>query len=381
MSLMLDEHRLYLSDLYRTSAFRRAINAVVKPGDIVLDLACGTGVLGLLAMEAGAAKVYQVDQTPMIQIARDVAAANGYGQSTFGIHENSGRVKLPEKADVVIADQLGYFGIGAGMPEIFNDVRRRLLKPGARAIPRRLELFLAPVNFPEMWRIAGFWKHRHAGLTMSPARSIAFNFAYPSEKRPRRMLGEPAHLVTFDLTDLTPEHFTAKAEIRVSAAGIMHGLSGWFIAELTPGVIITNSPFSKKRIKRSAVFFPIEKPVVLKKGEFLNITITAITTQNLVSWKVLVLDTKSREKARFVHSTLKSTVLMPRELAKTRPDFVPRLSEWGLARRSAVNLANGTRTLSEIEREMIRIHPDLFPSLAKASEFVAKIILPDADGG
>ena len=75
MSLMLDEHRLYLSDRIRTSLFRRAIKAVVKPGDVVLDLSCGTGVLGMLAMKAGAARLYQIDVTSMIQIARDVARA------------------------------------------------------------------------------------------------------------------------------------------------------------------------------------------------------------------------------------------------------------------------------------------------------------------
>ena len=272
---MLDEHRLYLSDLTRTSLFRRAISAVVKPGDVVLDLACGTGVLGLLAMKAGAARVYQIDQSPMIQVARDVASANGYGQSAIGIHERSGRARLPEKADVVVADQLGHFGIGAGMPEIFNDARLRLLKPGARVIPRRIELFLAPANFPEMWRIAGFWDKSHAGLKMWPARSIAFNTVYPSEKSPRRMLARPAQMFTFDLTDLAPEHFSAKAAIEVSAAGVMHGLSGWFVAELAPGVIMTNSPFSKGRIQRSAAFFPVEKPLALSKGDRLNITMAA----------------------------------------------------------------------------------------------------------
>src|SRR5437667_351055 len=76
MSLMLDEHRQYLSDRIRTSLFRRAIGAVIEPGDVVLDLACGTGVLGLLAMKAGAARLYQVDVTPMIQVARDLARAD-----------------------------------------------------------------------------------------------------------------------------------------------------------------------------------------------------------------------------------------------------------------------------------------------------------------
>jgi SAM-dependent methyltransferase len=376
--MLLAEHRLYLSDLTRTSLFRRAINAVVKPGDVVLDLACGTGVLGLLAMKAGAARVYQVDLSPMIQVARDVAIANGYGQTAFGIHERSSRAKLPEKADVVVADQLSHFGIGAGMPEIFNDARRRLLKPGARAIPRRLELYLVPVNFPQMWRIAGFWDKRHAGLTMSPVHSVAFNTDYPSERSPRRMLGRPAQMFAFDLTDLAPERFTAKATIEVSAAGVMHGLSGWFVAELAPGVIMTNSPFGKDRIKRAAAFFPVENPLTLSKGDRLDIAMTVITTQSLLTWKVVVSNTKGREKARFVHSTLKGMLLMRDELAKTRPDFVPRLSDWGEATRSVVNLADGTRTLVEIERELFRTHPDLFPSLAQASEFVTRVLLPDA---
>ena len=378
MSLILGEHRQYLSDLTRTRLFRRAINAVVKPGDVVLDLACGTGVLGMLAMKAGAARVYQVDESPMIQVARDVASANGYGQSAIGIHERSSRAELPEKADVVVADQLSYFGIGAGMPEVFNDARRRLLKPGARTIPRRVELFVVPVNFPEMWRVAGFWDKRRAGLKMSPLRSIAFNTVYPSEKSPRRMLGKPAQMFSFDLTDLAAEHFSAEAEVEVSAAGVMHGLSGWFAAELAPGVTMTNSPFSKGRIQRPAAFFPVEKSLALSKGDRLEITMAAITTQNLVNWTLEVFNTHGREKARYVQSTLKGMLLIGEELAKTRPDFVPRLSDWGVARRSLINLADGTRTVAEIEREMFRIHSDLFPSLAQASEYVTKVLIPDA---
>jgi len=371
----LDDHRLYLSDLTRTSLFRRAINAVVKPGDVVLDLACGTGVLGLLAMKAGAARVYQVDQSPMIQIARDLACANGYGQNTFAIHERSSRANLPEKIDLIIADQLSAFGIGAGMPNLFNDARRRLLKPGARAIPRRIELFVVPVNFPEMWRVASFWDQPRAGLKMSAARKAAFNNHYTSEKRPRRMLSRPAQIFAFDLTGIAPERFSAKAAIEVSMPGVMHGFSGWFAAELAPRVIVTNSPFSKSRIQRSAAFFPVEKPLPLNKGDRMDITISSITAQNLLGWKVVVFDTKGREKARYVHSTLNGMSFSPDQLAKTRPDFVPRLSEWGLARRSIVNLADGTRTLAEIEKELFRAHSALFPSFAEASAYVTRVLL------
>jgi SAM-dependent methyltransferase len=378
MSLMLDEHRLYLSDPIRTALFRRAANAVVKRGDVVLDLCCGTGVLGMLAMKAGAARVYQVDVTSMIQIAREVARANGYGESAIGIRELSTRVRLPEKADVVIADQLSHFGIGAGTPEIFNDVRRRLLKPGGRAIPRRVEIFVAPVNFPEMWRVANFWNTNPAGLKMWPAHRIALNTGYPSEKRPLRMFSKPALMFTFDLTDLTPEHFHADAEIEVTAAGVMHGLSGWFAAELGPGIVMTNSPFSKGRIGRRAAFLPVEKPFALRKGDRLKIAMSMIPAQTMLTWKVTVLNSRGIEKGRCVHSTLKGMLLVPEDLAKTRPDFVPRLSDWGEARRSVVNLVDGKRSVAEIEKELLKFHSELFPSLSDASAYVAEVLGPYA---
>src|SRR5437667_136524 len=114
MSLMLDEHRQYLSDRIRTSLFRRAIGAVIEP------------------------------------------------------------------VDVVVADQISHFGIGGGMPEIYNDARRRLLKRGGRTIPRRVELFAAPVNFPAMWQVVSFWDKKPAGLNMDPAHVTAFNTGYPT---------------------------------------------------------------------------------------------------------------------------------------------------------------------------------------------------------
>ena len=376
MSLMLDSHREYLSDHTRTSLFRRAINAVVKPGDVVLDLGCGTGVLGMLAMKAGAARVYQIDVTSMIQIARDVARANGCESTAIGIRETSGRVTLPELVDVVVADQISHFGIGGGMPEIFNDARRRFLKPGGRTIPRSIQLFAAPVNFPEMWRVVSFWDKKPAGLNMSPAHVTAFNTGYPTEHVPRRMLGKPARMFTFDLTEQTPERPRGEAEIEVSAAGEMHGLSGWFNAELAPGVTMTNSPFNERRINRRAAFLPIEKPLMLRKGDRVKITMGIIAAQTMLSWAVTVSNSKGDEKARFVHSTLKGMLLVPEDLAKTRPDFVPQLSLWGEARRSVVKLIDGKRTVAEIEKELLRLHPDLFPSLAKASEYTTEVLIP-----
>ena len=53
-------HKNMLNDLVRVEQYTKAINYTCK-GKVVLDIGCGTGVLSVLAIEAGAIKVYAID--------------------------------------------------------------------------------------------------------------------------------------------------------------------------------------------------------------------------------------------------------------------------------------------------------------------------------
>ena len=46
-------HRWMLRDDVRNEAYRAAINKVVKPGDTVIDMGAGSGILSLFAAQAG----------------------------------------------------------------------------------------------------------------------------------------------------------------------------------------------------------------------------------------------------------------------------------------------------------------------------------------
>ena len=67
---MLDEHLGYVADRIRLERFEAAVAAAVRPGDRVADLGCGSGVLGLLCLQAGAGRVIGIDSTAMLEVAR-----------------------------------------------------------------------------------------------------------------------------------------------------------------------------------------------------------------------------------------------------------------------------------------------------------------------
>jgi hypothetical protein len=58
-----------------------------------------------------------------------IAAANGLADRIAIINGHSQQVSLPERADVVLCDQIGHFGFEAGLLQFFEDARRRFLKP------------------------------------------------------------------------------------------------------------------------------------------------------------------------------------------------------------------------------------------------------------
>jgi predicted RNA methylase len=79
MSRTLREHYNFLSDHVRLEQFEVAISQVVQPGQTVLDLGCGSGVLGLMALRAGAGKVRFVEEDPVIEVAREAVSESGCG--------------------------------------------------------------------------------------------------------------------------------------------------------------------------------------------------------------------------------------------------------------------------------------------------------------
>ena len=320
MSLILDEHRELLDDPPRLRAYEAALKEIIQPEHVVLDLGAGTGILGMLACRAGARRVYSVDDGGIIQTARAFCRANDLADRMVLIKASSTRVELPERVDVILADQIGRFGFEAGIIQFYNDARARLMKPGGTTIPRRIELVVAPVQAPEMRQRIDFWKAPLVGFDLTAALPTALNTGYPVKLRADHLLGPPATIGALDFIATAPESFKGDAALVADHDGMLDGIGGWFVAQLSEHVCMTNSPLSAQSIGRRNVFFPIAEPLDVRAGDGIHVAMHIVAPELLVRWHVEVRGSDGQPRSKSTHSTWRGMLLCSEDLQRMRPD-------------------------------------------------------------
>lgn len=373
MLLALEEHRQYLADAPRLAAFARAIAAVVRRGDIVLDLASGSGILGFLALQGGAARVYAVDNSPAIDLGRQLARANGLDDRITFIREFSTRVELPQRADVLVFDQLGPMGYQAGLFEFARDARRRLLTAEARIVPSAVDLYVAPVESAALRDRIDFWSTPVAGLDLRVVRALAANTAYTVADDGLRLLAGPALAAARTVGGDETSVIEAAVRLQVSEAGRLDGLCGWFAAQLAPGIMITNAPGAGGRINRRVTLLPLDPPVDVVAGDEVSIRLMIRPDEDQIAWQVEV--TRSAVFVRRYRNSSFQGLLVPDETRQgADPGRRPRLTSLGEAQRTVLSLCDGTASLADIERTVLERHGAVLRDAVQAAVFVQDVI-------
>ena len=372
---MLEEHLGYVADRIRLEQFQAAIARVINAGDRVADLGCGSGILGLLCLQAGAGRVYGIDSTAMIEVARETFARAGWAERATCIRGHSHRVELPEPVDVVICDHVGYFGFDYDIVQTLQDARRRFLKPGGALIPARIRLQLAAVESETARAKAEGWRAAGVPAEFHWLRHHTVNAKHAVELPRAAVLGPPAELGDLNLYADHPDFCSWTAELPIERDGVMHGLAGWFECELAEGVWMTNSPLAEQPIQRPQAFLPIDEAIPVQAGDTVKARVMARPADHLIAW-VVEFPTRGR---RFSHSTWQGMLLAPEDLLRSQPDRAPRLSREGEARITVLGYCDGRRTAREIEQAVLREHPDLFPSPEEIARFVARALGRDTE--
>ncbi|KAI1295695.1 hypothetical protein EDD11_007856 [Mortierella claussenii] len=137
-----DIHQQMLNDRVRTEGYRDFIyeNKDVFKGKTVLDVGCGTGILSMFAARAGAAKVFSVDNSDIIEKARKNIEENGFQDVITLVRGRVEEIKLPCKVDIIISEWMGYFLLYEAMLDSVLVARDRFLAPGGILAPSQTRI-------------------------------------------------------------------------------------------------------------------------------------------------------------------------------------------------------------------------------------------------
>ena len=305
---ILEYHQSMLLDETRTTSFLRAILKTVKLGDIVMDMGCGTGILSYFACMAGARRVYAIEQGPIIELAKVICERNGFQDRVVFFNDWSTKIELREPVDVIITETIGSLGFEEGILGWIIDAKKRFLAAGGQVIPRSIELVLVPTENPEYQDYVDCWSPKLYSLDFSPVRSLAVNNLLWTEWTTTDLfLSEPASLVNIDLIDVESTDFSRQISFIACRDGPIHGLGGWFSTELIPDLNISNAP-SNDTPSWNQTFFPIERPLMVRTGDRLDVEVAVQDNGTNWEWRVILNGStnkglRSQSTNGFVHNT------------------------------------------------------------------------------
>ncbi|MGH9492953.1 MAG: 50S ribosomal protein L11 methyltransferase, partial [Terriglobales bacterium] len=181
-----------LADDGRLAAYSAALRRAIRPESVALDLGCGAGIMTVLACRLGARRVYAIEPDDVIQVAREIARANGCEERIVFIQDVSTRATLPEPVDVIFSDLRGVLPLYQRHIPSVADARRRFLAPGGVLIPKQDTVWAVPVEAPQVFqRMRAGWETNGHGLDLKAGLRYAAN-AWRKERVAReQFLAEP----------------------------------------------------------------------------------------------------------------------------------------------------------------------------------------------
>lgn len=370
----LDQFASMFSDRLRMDAYTAAIARAVKPNDAVLDLGCGPGIFALLACKAGARRVYAIDMNAVVDFGRHLATANGCADRVHFLRGDSRQIHLPERVNVIVADVRGVVPLYSHAINTLGDARTRFLAEGGKMLPSRDTLMAAIVSIPEHYdQLSRAWQSI-PGLDLTSGLPIVLNTIYRHQLKPHNVISDarPWHVLDYLSGAKAPAQARLELPITSDAAG--HAIAVWFETSLLDEIGYSTVPRSEETVYGHLVL-PWLEPVALREGDICTVNLQAhlVGGDYIWQWDTTIPPTANRSAVQFKQSTFYGSLFPPSLLQKRTLDFVPVLSESGLAERWLLQAMDGKRTLEQIAAEAAGLFPHVFRKPEDAFHQAAEI--------
>lgn len=366
-----------IADRVRIEAYVLALRGAIRPGAVVVDIGTGPGIMAIVACQLGASRVFAIEPSPIIQVAREIAAANCCAGKIEFIEDVSTKITLPVRADVIVSDMRGVLPLFEHHIPSIADARRRFLAPGGALIARKDRIWAAVVNAPEVYdKIVNPWDHNGVGQDLGVARRKVLNEFQKARVTPEQLLTAPQLWATLDYTTIESPDVRGRLQWKTERSGTGHGILVWFDTELADGVGFSNAPAEVETIYGSA-FFPWLSPVPLAAGQGVCFDLEAKLLEKDYFWRwttnIESMEAPGEIREHFDQSQIQGAVLSVAKLRRSGSDYVPRLSEEGRMQQRALQLMDGQASLEEIARRLTTEFPERFTRWQQALSFAGAL--------
>ena len=233
-------HIPMMNDDERNNAYLKAIKSAIKNNEYVLEIGTGSGLLSMMAIDAGAKKVITCEVSkPIAEAAKKIIKTNGHSNRIEVINKKSTELNIQtdieRKADLIISEILSSEFVGEGVQRSLSDANQRLIKENGRMIPEAGEIKIALLeSSPEIEK--ELFVQRVNGYDLSEFNNIIgkkLYVQYLGRKTTISFLSEIKVPFSFDL--YSKEIINRKEiilEIEVCKSGICLGLISWLKLKL-----------------------------------------------------------------------------------------------------------------------------------------------------
>jgi protein arginine N-methyltransferase 1 len=369
-----------ITDRPRIEPYVQALRQAVRPGCVVLDIGAGTGIFSLLACKLGASHVHAVEPNDSIELARMIAAANGFADRITFHQALSTEITLPRQADVIISDLRSILPLFERHVPVICDARERLLAPGGVLIPRRDTMWAALVDSAELYRPhAEPWLRNDFELNLEAGTPYVMNIWRKANASREQLLVPPQSWATLDYATIEQARVRGESTWTIEREGTAYGLLVWFDAELAEGIGFSNAPGDVQLIYGQA-FFPLQAPVQLHAGDRVTVRLAADLTNDDYVWRwatdVQGAGELDKPRVSFRQSTFFGSHMAAARLDRRAASYVPELPVRGQVDQYLLSLIDGQTSLGEIARSVTERFPGYFSrwedALARAGDLVER---------
>jgi protein arginine N-methyltransferase 3 len=221
-----------LKDSVRTDAYRDFIynHKSLFAGKVVLDVGCGTGILSMFCAKAGAARVIAVDNSAIIDKARENVFANGLADKITCLRGKIEEVMLPvDKVDIIVSEWMGYCLLYEAMLDSVIWARDKYLKPDGLMVPSHMNMWVAPIADPDyVADHIAFWRDVY-GFDMKAMQAGIHDDAQVLNMPASTLCAEPFPFLQLSLHSTTVKDLVFKREWQAKINQNIDALDGFII--------------------------------------------------------------------------------------------------------------------------------------------------------